>query len=311
MRAKTFFTTVIIFLVSTVIFGQKTYDFLRLDLSPRAGALGGSFVSNNDDPNVIFYNPSGLKLIKDKKISFSYVNHLLDINLASVSYTQDVGTLGRFGAAVEYISYGNFTKADKFGNKTGEFNAGELAFLVGYANTLDDNLYYGVNIKFINSSIANKSSSALALDLGLHYTIPSQGLDFGIALLNSGFQISKYFNTKEDLPLDLVIGVSKKLAHLPLTLSLDFHKLNEGNDPYTGRFEAFSVGAEFEFSKALSLRFGYNNQKRKELKIGDFGGLAGFNLGVGVLISKYRFDYSYSSMGDIGSLHRIGISTSL
>ena len=146
MKTKTFFTTVIFFLVTVSIFGQKTYDFLRLDMSPRAGALGGSFVSNNDDPNVIFYNPSGLKLIKDKKISFSYVNHLLDINLMSVSYTQDVGTWGRFGAAFEYISYGNFTRADQFGNKIGEFDAGELALIIGYANNLEENFYYGVNI---------------------------------------------------------------------------------------------------------------------------------------------------------------------
>ena len=311
MKTKALFTYVIIFFISISVYGQKTYDFLRLDLSPRAGALGSSFVSNSDDPNVIFYNPSGLKLIKDKKISFSYVNHLLDINLASVSYTQDVGTWGRFGAAVEYISYGDFVQADQFGNKTGEFNAGELALIVGYANTFEENFYYGINVKFINSSIADQSSSALAFDLGLHYSIPSQGLNFGIALLNTGFQLSKYFNTKENLPLDLVIGISKKMSHLPLTLSLDFHKLNEGDDPYTGRFEAFSVGAEFQLSKSLALRFGYNNEKRKELKIGDFGGLAGFNMGLGILISKYHFDYGYSSMGDIGSLHRIGISTEL
>lgn len=311
MKTKTFLTVLIILLFSISTFGQKTYEFLRLDLSPRAGALGGSFVSNNDDPNVIFYNPAGLKLIKDQKISFSYVNHLLDINLASVSYTQDVGTFGRFGAAVEYISYGNFTQADQFGNKTGEFSAGELALLVGYANNFEENLYYGVNLKYINSSIADQSSSALAFDLGLHYSIPTAGLSFGIALLNSGFQLSKYFNTKEDLPVDLVLGISKKMEHIPLTLSVDFHRLNRGDDTYTGRFEAFSVGAEFELSKSFVLRFGYNNEKRKELKVGDFGGLAGFNLGLGFLVSKYYFDYGYSSLGEIGSMHRIGISTSL
>jgi len=311
MKTKSFFIVTIIIFLSTSIFGQKTYEFLRLDLSPRAGALGGSFVSNSDDPNVIFYNPAGLKLIKDQKISFSYVNHLLDINLASVSYTQDVGTWGRFGAAVEYISYGSFTQADQFGNKTGEFNVGELALLLGYANNLEENLYYGANLKFINSSIADQSSSALAFDLGLHYSIPSEGLSFGIALLNSGFQLSKFFNTKEDLPVDLVLGISKKMEHLPLTLSVDFHRLNRGDDPYTGRFEAFSVGAEFDLSNAFTIRFGYNNEKRKELKIGDFGGLAGFNLGLGLLVSKYYFDYGYSSLGEIGSMHRIGISTSL
>jgi len=42
------------------VFGQETFKFLMLDQSPRASALAGSFVSNNDDPNVIFYNPAEL-----------------------------------------------------------------------------------------------------------------------------------------------------------------------------------------------------------------------------------------------------------
>jgi hypothetical protein len=42
---------------SGIIFSQNTYDFLRLDISPRTAAIGGSFVAGTDDPNVMFYNP--------------------------------------------------------------------------------------------------------------------------------------------------------------------------------------------------------------------------------------------------------------
>ena len=99
--------------------------------------------------------------------------------------------------------------------------------MIGYSNVLDKNFYYGVNAKFIYSSIADRSSSALALDLGLNYNVPAQEFSVGFAILNAGAQLSSYYSTKEDLPLDFTIGASKKLTYLPLRLSLDFHRLND------------------------------------------------------------------------------------
>lgn len=290
---------------------QSTYEFLRLDMSARAGALGGSFVSNNDDPDVIFYNPAGIQLLTDNPISFSFVKHLLDINLASVSYSTEFDDIGRFGAAVKYINYGTFKGADENGRLTNDFGAGEAAFIIGYANRLDENFYYGANAKFIYSGIADRSSSAIGFDVGLHYSLSSEQLNVGFAILNAGTQISSYYNLKEDLPLDFVIGISKRLEYLPLRLSLDFHKLNEDRDDFFQKFKAFTVGAEFTLSKTLRLRFGYDNEKRTELKIGSFAGIAGFNAGLGIVITDYRFDYGFSSMGAIGELHRISVSTVL
>jgi hypothetical protein len=292
-------------------FSQNVYEFLRLDMSARAGALAGSFVSNNDDPNVIFYNPAGLGLLTESPISFSYLKHLLDINLTSLAYSTEIEGIGRVGAAIKYVNYGDFKAADENGEITGSFSAGDVALILGYANTLDKNFYYGINAKVIYSSIDSYSSTGIAADVGLHYTLPDDEFDLGFAILNMGTQISAYGNTKEDLPLDIVLGVSKRLAHLPLRLSLDFHKLNEGRDDFISRFKAFTIGGEFLLSRVLRLRLGYDNEKRKELKIGTTAGTAGFNIGVGILISRYNFDYGFSSMGLIGGLHRISISTTL
>jgi len=295
-----------------LVFGQvNTYDFLRIDMSPRSAALGGSFVANNDDADVMFYNPAGMNLLSGDPVSLSYVNYLLDINLASLAYSTEYKGIGRFGAGIKYINYGDFTKADELGNVTGSYGAGEIAFMLGYANSLDENFYYGANAKIIYSSLAGYSSSAYALDLGLHYAIPGQLMNIGFSILNIGSQISQYIDTKEDLPLDVAFGVSKKLEHLPLRLSVDFHKLNEKQDNFGDRFKTFSVGAEVTLSRVLTVRLGYNNEKRTELKIGSFAGLAGFNLGVGALISRYQFNYGFSSMGAIGGIHRIGVSTNI
>ena len=308
-------TAIICFFILSIFtansFSQNTYEFLRVDMSARAAALGGAFVSNHDDPNIIFYNPAGINLLSKNPISFSFVKHLLDINLASLSYSTEFEDIGRFGGAVNYINYGTFTEADEVGNRGGEFGAGEVAFVLGYANSLDENFNYGANVKFIYSSIADRSSTGLGFDAGLNYFIPEDDFCVGFAVMNMGTQLSYYYEVKEKLPLDIAIGVSKKLEHLPLRLSLDFHKLNEDRDDFIQRFKAFSVGAEFTLSKVLRLRFGYNNERRSDLKIGTSAGIAGFNAGLGAVISNYTFDYGFSSMGVIGALHRVAVSTTL
>lgn len=304
----------IIFLTLSLIssaFSQTTYEFLRVDMSARAASLGGSFVSVADDPNVIFYNPAGIILLKNSPVSFSYVKHILDINVASVAYSREITGIGRVAGAIKYINYGTFQGADEYANKTGSFVPNEMAVMLGYANSLDVNFYYGANIKFIYSGIAGYSSTAIAADLGLHYAIPEQEMNLGAAALNMGGQFTTYDGSKEDLPLDVQIGVSKKLAHLPLRLFLDFHKLNKSRDNFMQRFKAFSIGGEFILSKVMTLRLGYENEKRSDLKIGTFAGLAGFNIGLGLKIKEYQFDYGYSSMGQIGALHRISVATNL
>ncbi len=133
-----------------------------------------AFVTNNDDVDVIFFNPAGLGFLEKDPVSFSFVKHLMDINLFSLAYSTEFENIGRFGTAIKYINYGTFDGADEFGNKTGEFVAGELAFLLGYTNEFTENFNYGANAKVIYSSIETKSSSAIGLDLGFNYEIPRQ-----------------------------------------------------------------------------------------------------------------------------------------
>lgn len=101
----------------------------------------------------------------------------MDINLFSLAYSTEFENIGRFGTAVKYINYGTFDGADEFGNKTGEFGAGELAFILGYTNEFTENFYYGANAKVIYSSIEDKSSSAIGLDFGVNYEIPNQKMN--------------------------------------------------------------------------------------------------------------------------------------
>ncbi len=306
------FTLFFLFIfISNAFCQESTFQFLQLDMSPRAASLGGSFVSNNDDPDVIFYNPAGMEFLNNTSVSFSFVKYLLDINFASFSYSTEINNIGRFGAAIRYANYGTFTGADEFGNLTGDYSAGEGAILLGYSNLLDENISYGASLELIYSSIAGRASSGIAMDLGLHYQIPANLIDIGFSILNAGTQLKSYYSTKENLPVDVALGVSKKMEHIPIRVSLDFHDLYEQDVSFVQRLNNFSLGAEFFLSKVIRLRFGYDNQNRNDLAIGQSAGLAGISLGLGALISGYTFDYGYSSLGQIGALHRIGVTTTL
>lgn len=300
----------VLFLSFEVCFAQNIYEFLKLNTSPRAEALAGSFITNNDDVNVIFYNPAGINSIEGKPITFSYLKYISDIKLFTIAYSQEIENIGRFAAGIKYVNFGKFIRADKNGTKLGEFGVNDLAFTLGYGRTISPNLSLGANFNFIHSQISDYNSTGIAFDLGTQYSFPEEEIIIAASLRNYGTQLSTYMGVKEDLPLNLSIGVSKKLKRLPLRISLAFNKLNVKEDKVGDRLTKFAVGAELNLSKTITLRLGYDNEKRKDLKISTSTGLAGFNMGVGIVIKDYLIDYAFSSYGEIEAVHRIGISTS-
>ncbi len=49
----------------------------------------------------------------------------------------------------------------------------------------------------------------------------------------------------------MVLGVSKRMEHMPVRLSLDFHNLNESQTKVLSRLKYFTIGAEFYLSRSL------------------------------------------------------------
>lgn len=304
-------TLLSITLFTLPLFGgdRPTYQFLQTDVSARAAAMGGSFISMSGDPTGVFYNPASIATATAPVAAFGYTSHLLDINAGFAAYTTEMKDIGVIGIGVNYVDYGSFDETDVLANKLGTFSAGDLALSLSAANTLDENLYYGVTGKFIYSSIAEAASSALAADAGLLYLIPGEDpISLGLSVSNLGVQLDSYAGKKEPLPLDIRLGGTIKPQHLPLQLSLNFHKLNEEQRSFLDKFTLFTVGGEFTLSKALRFRFGYNNERRKELKVGSSAGMTGFSFGGGLVLKTMRLDYSYTAYGVIGTISRISVA---
>jgi hypothetical protein len=303
--------------ISTLVSGAlhatgstTAFAFLRSDASARAAALAGSFTTITDDPNVVFYNPANLATINGTRGSIGFFKNLLDINSGSASFSTDVEGIGRFGAGIVYTNYGSFTEMDAVGNQIGTFGANDISLSVGYALSLQENLYVGGAAKIIYSGIAGYTSTAAAVDMGILYTIPDARVSLGASVRNLGAQLSTYNGLREQLPLDVAIGASVVPRGLPLLLNVGFHRLTDDVPTIAERLRFFTVGGEFTLSRVLQLRVGFDNAKRKDFKIGSSADLAGFSVGVGILVSAYKIDYALSSLGKAGTLHRVSVSTS-
>jgi hypothetical protein len=289
------------------------YDFLRVDPGARASALAGAFDTYTEDPNAMFYNPATLSTLNESRISAGFGKYLLDMNFGTLAYTHKYKDKGWFGLGVKYFDYGSFDKTDEDLNPTGEkFSANDLMLSLSYSNYLYDVVNYGLTVKYIYSGIGEYKSSAMAVDFGLLYLIPSENLAISLGVNNVGGQITQYANTREKLPLDVRVGFSKQLEHLPLKFSVTFSKLNEDREKFIQHLKSFSLGGELSFSENVAFRIGYSNEKRQDLKLGTSLGISGFSTGLGIkFANRYLLDYSLNSMGKVGSTHRVNVGVIL
>jgi len=309
---------------------SRLSDILNKPLSPRAAAMGNSFVAMKDDPNTIFSNPAAISsiTIKDSsklnEFSLSYSHYVLDINEGALVYDRPVpeGMLfaGTFAAGVQYFSGGSSTEANNTGQTLGTFSTGDVALILAYSSTGANGLHYGAGVKFVSSSlvsgsaIQNYGASWLAADLGLYYEWVKQQMTFGFSVLNIGTEVSTYNGVQEPVGPNVQFGVSKKLERMPLTLQLDFHNLardREGRNIFYA-LNDFSLGGEFTLGKVVRLRFGYENEVRHELNVPAGNGLAGFSLGFGIHLTKYDIDFAMNDNGpDFAPFLRFGLRTAL
>lgn len=285
------------------------FAFLRANMSARSAALAGAAITIPNDASLIFQNPALTATIDDNSISSTFLKHVIDINSGNISYIKKIHNVsGTFQANVSYISYGEFIKTDMNNNKSYTYNPKDLAFAIGYGNTLDTNLYYGANLKYIYSTIDKQSSSAIALDVGLLYQMPDIHTDLAFSILNAGMQLSTYNINSEKLPLDVRLGVSHKLKGLPLLANFSFHHLSDPVDNFMDKFLNFSLGGEFYFGEIVRARIGYDNYIRRYTASGNSKGITGLSFGAGIKYAPFVLDYAFSRIGLGANLHRISIN---
>ena len=196
--------------------GEAGYQLLRTYSGARPSAMGGAFISFSGDIHAVYFNPAGLAEMKGRIASATYLNHILDFQSGFIAYALPLKKLGNLAVSLNYMNYGEIDERDIEGNKLGTFSAGSFYLTSALGRKINNNLMVGGSLKFIHSSIDNYNSSAMALDLGAIYHVPFiDDFSVGLGVFNLGTALSAFVDTKDPLPLNIVFGFSKKLAHLP------------------------------------------------------------------------------------------------
>ena len=289
-------------MISSPSSGTAGYEFLRTHLGAKPSAMAGAFISIPGDIHAIYFNPAGLAPIAGRLASATYLNHVLDFQSGFVAYTQPIRRIGQVAVGINYMNYGDIDRTDVNGDKIGSFSSGSFVVTSSLGRSINENLMAGVSAKFIYFSIDEYISTAIALDFGMIYKVPFiEDMNVGFGIFNAGQALTAFIDHKDQLPINFVLGFSKKLAHLPLEYCISANK-------YIDDDIQINIGGEFTLTEDVFLRLGYNSLGR-ELKIGADGDqYAGISLGLGFQWKQIQFDYGLSSFGAIGYLNRATFS---
>ncbi len=321
------FTTIVLIPISgfAQIGGNHIYDFLNLGSSARVEAMGGYHIALTDaTPDYAFYNPAGLAPQLDNNIAINYVHYIADINFGYAGYVKHLKSIGTFSVAMHYVDYGEFIGANASGEKEGTFRATDCALLLSYSRKIAPNFTVGFTLKPIYSALERYHSWGIASDMAIIYDSDNQLFRASFMARNIGTQISSYYGSHhEPLPNELLLGISYQLEHAPLRFALTYRHLQKF-DTYSNTInhqekETFSdqlfhhlvTGVEWLPSKNISLRLGYNFQRRNDLSLEQKKSTVGISWGFGLKVNRFRISYAAAKYHLAGTSNVFSITTNL
>lgn len=311
--------------------GTTAAPFLSISQGARATAMGSAFVGLADDPSAIYWNPSGIAGLQGVNVAFDHTQWIADINYNFVAATYGLGDMGTIGVSFVTSDYGDMkvTTIDK-PEGTGElFTATDMAITIAYAINLTDNFAIGFAPKFINQSLWKMNASAFAMDIGVKYVTPFDGIILAMSISNFGSkmqllgtsnlvlhdldnkstgnnsEIPAYLETDEwSLPLNFRVGLaySFKVAEM--------HKFNVALDAMhpSDDYESVNIGGEYAFNNFIFIRGGYKSMFLENSE-------ESFSLGFGLqqqLLGNMaiKVDYAYQDFGRLSDIQKFTVGLS-
>ncbi|MDO8806603.1 MAG: PorV/PorQ family protein [Elusimicrobiota bacterium] len=293
--------------------GSASASFLKFSPSPRGSGMGEAYTSITEDAYSAWWNPAGLAGVEGPELAATYNASMQEVTnqYLSVAYPARYGST--FGFNFTRLSVAPFQGYDAEGTKIGKVESSDLAVGGAYGRTLIKDeierpvLNVGAGLKVISEKLDTASANTAALDLGAVYFIrpanywmnktPGQEFRVALAVRNIGPGL-KFDRRTSPLPLSATVGGSWH-THPGGSASLIF-SLDQTYSKDEKYYAAF--GAEYVAFQLLSLRAGY----RTGQAIG-----SGLRIGVGFRLSIMDIDYSMSPYGDLGAMHKLGVSMRL
>lgn len=275
---------------------QTAYNFLRLPVSAHVAALGGENISLiDDDATLIFHNPALINDVSDRSINLNFMTYMEGAKTASASFIKAWGERATWGVSAQYMNYGNMKEMTPDNIELGDFSAKDIAVAGTFAYLLSNRWSGGVTLRFVSSSIAGYNSIGIASDLGLNYFDEERGWSISAVAKNLGGQVKAYQDEYEKIPLDLLIGVSKRLNAAPIRFSATFSRLNRWD---TSFIQHVALGVDVFIGENIYIAGGYNFRRRDEMKVSDGDGSsshgAGLSVGAGLSLKRFKLNVAYA-----------------
>lgn len=288
--------------------GEIAFNFLRLPYSAHVAALGGTNITIiDDDITLATHNPALLINVTHNTLGLSYMTYMSDSKVAGAAYNRVFGDRSAGAIVARYVDYGEFDGYTEDNIYTGTFKAKDMEFAATYSYLLGERWSGGVAGKFIYSKYESMSSMALGVDLGLNYYNENSDFSASLVLKNLGAQVKAFEEETEKMPLDVQFGVSKRLAHAPIRVSItmnnlhkwdddDFYNADGSKDNFGKKLlKHFIFGADVLISKNIFASIGYNYRMTKELSTSN-SKWDGLSIGAGIGIKRFKLSASYSKL---------------
>lgn len=275
---------------------QTVFNFLRLPVSAHVAALGGDNITlQEDDATLVFHNPALINSVSDRTLNLNMMTYMQGCVTASASFVRAAGDRGTWALSGRFMSYGSMKETDVYGTQTGTFSARDIAVGGTFAYALSDYFNGGITAKLIASYIGSYNSIGAGVDLGLNYYDAESEWSISAVARNLGGQLSAYDDEFERMPLDLQVGVTKRLVGSPLRFSATLVRLNDWE---YGLGKHLAIGADLILGEQFYLAAGYNAMRAAEMKVtnedGESAHGAGLSLGGGIQMERMKIHVAYA-----------------
>jgi hypothetical protein len=232
--------------------GTTTADILKINQGTRPAAMGGVYTAMGDDVYSVNYNPAGLASIKASQLVVLHLDSLAEL---SYEYLTFATAWGSSNVLAVNVTYRHSPGIDNQPGILPVANSDDLLGSVSYATKLADNIKAGATVKYLQSTLASFSASAVALDLGVQVNKLPFGIQAGLSVLNVGTGMT--FNpasTADPLPMFIRFGIG---THQVIDDTKDLNIAAEVFKPSDQDIK-LGFGAEFWlFPELFAVRGGY------------------------------------------------------
>ena len=275
-------------LFTSLLLGQTSYTSLDLSYHIRSVGMSGSGVGDLMGMDVSTLNPALLSGAS-KSFAVSLVRYPASIQSQFVGWRSKWKELN-LSATFRGVNYGAFKERDRDGTELGDFSAGDAWISFTLARKVSNLADVGVSAGLFQSRVGEVQAMLGLISIGGRVTIPQAASSLGVSVRNLGTTVETYTSHKEGIPTSVAVGITRKMAYLPLSLSVD--------GIWWKDITLFKIGGEFSLPREFFFQFG-SSSFRGDLHTGELWRdiASGISLGLGYEMPRMNIGFAVGNSG--------------